>query len=211
MNNLLNRSKQLILVKDMSNVIDFDNVRVQFDKLCFTYNVKNAISTDMGFFNKEHLAETKNALECECEQFLINAYGIREFTNLKMTESWGNVTHFNEWHHEHKHPFSVVSGVLFLDNNPENFNLHLECFVEQIPYFMEQRNLFLPISALIEDNGIDIKSANNLKNHLVLFLSNTAHFVNQVHGVENRRTIAFNTFWSGMTGIPNEPLASINF
>ena len=212
MNHFINCSKKLILIKDMSEIIDFNSICQQFDQLQFVRNNKNVISTDKEFFNKKHLSETKKILEHECEQFLVNALDVTEFTSLKMTYSWGNITRTNESHHQHKHPFSVVSAVLFLDDNPENFNLHLEYNIEQIPYFIERQDNYLPISILIEQMGIDIKSVNNLKNHLVLFSSNTGHFVTKVDSSVNRRTISFNTFWSGATGTyANDPLISFNF
>lgn len=211
MNNFINCSKKLILVKDMSEHIDFNLIDQQFSNLNFVPNVENNISTDMNFFNKEIFQDTKRILETECENFITNAYGIRDFTNLKMTESWGNLTHPNESHHIHTHPFSIVSGVLYLDNNPDNFNLHLEYAVEEVPYFIEHQTTYLPVSRLIESAGVSPSTTNNLKNHLILFLSNTGHYVKTVDNFIDRRTIAFNTFWSGLTGVANAKLGSIKF
>ena len=211
MNNFINCSKKLILVKDMSNVIDFNLIRQEFNNLQFVNNIENSISDDKEFFNKEHLTETKELLEDECKQFLHNALDVKDFTSLKITKSWGNITQTNESHHIHKHPFSVISAVLFLDDNPENFNLHLEYVSEKVPYFIESQDNYLPISILIQQMGIDIETANNLKNHLVLFSSNTGHFVTKVDSGFDRRTISFNTFWSGITGVPGLPLVSMDF
>ncbi len=129
----------------MSDVIDFNLICEEFNKLKFVRNVENDISDDKNFFNKENLTETKKLLEDECKQFLYNALEVENFTDLKITNSWGNITKTNESHHIHKHPFSVISAVLFLDNNSENFNLHLEYILEKVPYFIEKQDTYLPI------------------------------------------------------------------
>lgn len=211
MNNFINCSKKVILVKDMSDVIDFNLICEEFNKLKFVRNVENDISDDKNFFNKENLTETKKLLEDECKQFLYNALEVENFTDLKITNSWGNITKTNESHHIHKHPFSVISAVLFLDNNSENFNLHLEYILEKVPYFIEKQDTYLPISILIEQMGINVDDVNNLKNHLVLFSSSTGHFVSKIDSDSDRRTISFNTFWSGVTGVQGLPLMSMNF
>ena len=69
----------------------------------------------------------------------------------------------------------------------------------------------MPVSKLIESTGEDLSTTNNLKNHMVLFLSSTVHYVTPVTTSTNRRTIAFNTFWSGVTGVKHAALGSIKF
>ena len=45
------------------------------------------------------------------------------FEDLQITESWANKSVKGEEHHIHHHPFSVVSGVMFLNDTPDNLNL----------------------------------------------------------------------------------------
>ena len=50
---------------------------------------------------------------------------------------------------------------------------------------------------------------NNLKNHMVLFLSNSSHFVEPLTSDSlPRKSISFNTFWKGMVGVKEEALGS---
>ncbi len=211
MNNFINCAKKLILLKDMSDQIDFSLIKKEFDHLTFVPNVENSISTDMDFFNKEQFKDIKSILENECKNFVRNAYAVTDFTDLRMTESWGNVTKQNESHHIHTHPFSVISAVLFLDSNSDNFNLHLEYKLDELPYFIPQTSCYLPLTRLLESAGIDPKTTDNLKNHLLLFSSNTGHFVTPSQNTDARHTISFNTFWSGLTGVADRRLGSINF
>ena len=210
MNNFLNCAKKLILVKDMSESIDFDLIDKQFNLLEFRENITNDISSELNLFDDTMFRDTKRVLEEECEGFLRNAYGVTQFENLVMTQSWGNITKSGESHHTHLHPFSIVSAVLFLDDNPNNYNLHLGAHVEQIPHYIEQPTYHVPLNTLVKSIGIDTKTT-NLKNHLVLFLSNTSHFVKTVEGDMPRRSIAFNTFWKGITGPQEHALGSYTF
>lgn len=211
MNNFINCAKKLILLKDMTDQIDFNLIQKEFDQLTFVPNVENLISTDMDFFNKEQFANIKSILEDECKNFVRNAYAITDFTDLRMTESWGNVTKQNQSHHIHTHPFSVISAVLYLDNNSDNLNLHLEYKLDELPYFIPQTSCYLPLARLLETACIDPQTTNNLKNHLLLFTSNTSHFVTPSQNTGTRHTISFNTFWSGITGLADQRLGSIKF
>ena len=66
-----------------------------------------------------------------------------------------------------RNPQSPYLPVGFLDDNPENFNLHLEYVSEKVPYFIESQDNYLPISILIQQMGIDIETANNLKSFFI--------------------------------------------
>jgi hypothetical protein len=46
---------------------------------------------------------------------------------------------------------------------------------------------------------------------MVLFLSNSSHFVEKTTVDMDRRSISFNTFWKGLTGVKEEQLGSIDF
>jgi len=206
----LNCAKKLVLVKDMSDIIDFGAIDIHFSTLEFRQNITNDISVDLNLFDNSVFAQTKHALEQECSLFLKNAHGLKDFDRLIMTNSWANITKSGDAHHTHLHPFSIVSAVLFLDDNPSNYNLHLDATTEQIPYYIEQQPYHVPLNKLVSSVGVDTKTT-NLKNHLVLFLSNTSHFVTPVENDTPRRTISFNTFWKGLTGPDEHVLGSYIF
>jgi uncharacterized protein (TIGR02466 family) len=205
MDELVNISRKIILIKDLSGIIDFDLINKKISSLEFGPNILNRISTNKHIFDAPEFAETKRRLEHECEHFLKNGHHLNDFENLQMTTSWVNITDPGQSHHEHNHPFSVVSGVIYLDDNPDNLNLGLQVSIAEIPYFLWKKDNCMTLKALI-GNG------NNLKNHMVLFLSNTAHSVEKTNSDSMpRRSISFNTFWKGMTGVRDMAFESITF
>jgi hypothetical protein len=210
MNKFLNCAKKLILVKDMSDFIDFDEINNYVDTLEFRQNITNDISVDLNLFDKDQFTKIKRVLEEECEMFLKNACSLTDFDHLAMTNSWANITKCGDSHHTHLHPFSIVSAVLFLDDNPSNYNLHVAGYAEPIPYYIEQQSYHVPLNKLVASIGVD-PATTNLKNHMVLFLSNTSHFVTAVENDIPRRSISFNTFWKGLTGPRDHVLGSIEF
>ena len=213
MNLLFNLSQQLILVKDLTGVLDFKEIDSELSSTEFTKNVGNQISVDKHFLDKNIFADGKAFIEEECKQFIDNTLHIKGlYEKIQITESWANKTQVGENHHEHLHPFSIISGVIFLDNNPSNLNLCIESYLPQIPYFITKNKTYASLYALIADQQIDPVSINNLQNHMVLFLSSLNHFVEEIpSGSPMRRTLSFNTFWSGKTGVGEDNLGSHTF
>jgi hypothetical protein len=214
MNLLFNVSQQLILIKDLSGMVNFNNVEDELSKLEYKKNINNEISIDKNFFDKDIFADSKKAIEDECSLFLTRTLNVGDFyQDLKMTNSWANKTEPGQNHHEHVHPFSVVSGVIYLDNNPSNLNLFIESYLPQVPYFITKNKTYASLNALIKDQQIDPATINNLQYHMVLFLSNQHHFVEEIPTDMpwNRRSLSFNTFWSGLTGVKEDSLASYTF
>jgi len=205
MEECLNISRKIVLIKDLSNLIDFDLINKTIDNLEFGPNKSNRISQNKRIFDMPELLGIKGVLEHESEGFLRHGHGLKDFENLIMTTSWVNITDPGQMHHVHKHPFSIVSGVIYLDDNPENLNLQLHVDMPEIPYFLYTEDTYLTLKTLTGNK-------NNLKNHLVLFLSNTGHGVEKTAPDSMpRRSISFNTFWKGTTGIYGMDFESIAF
>ena len=201
MNSFFNLSTNLILIKDLSDEIDFDLIRSEFDNLEFTKNLHNEISINRDLFNRPEFKEIKEALEKECEDYLRNAYNVNLFEKIEITNSWANRSTQGGSHQDHAHPFSVVSGVLYLDDNPDNLNFAMNTSSQEIPCYLYKKQ----IQATIRDLA---GSEDNLKNHLLLILSNVGHQVFPAQLDTARRTIAFNTFWKGCTGNADDILNS---
>jgi len=213
MQNFLNTAQNFIMIKDMSNLIDFRLINEEFDYLDFENNVSNLISVQKNLFDKDIFSVMKEVLENQCKFFLNTSLGIgNTYDDLKITKSWGNITPGGKSHHEHSHPFSVVSGVILLDDNPENLQLSIRQHSPDIPYFIPDRKIFFTIREIMSGYVIDPNDHGNLKNHLILFLSNTQHRVELTDENSNpRRSIAFNTFWRGVVGKGFAELATIEF
>jgi len=207
---LFNTASKYILIKDMSTILDFEPINDEFNKLAFKDNIANKISIEMNLFDKDIFKETKKLMLDDCKQYLNNTVNLTHFyDDLIMTNSWGNLTDPKHSHHDHVHPFSIVSGVLYLDNNPSNLNLYIESFMPEIPYFITKNKSFVSLKSLLNDINTNPSEHNNLKNHMVLFLSNSSHFVEPLTSDSlPRKSISFNTFWKGMVGVKEEALGS---
>lgn len=212
MNTLINISQRFVFVKDMSTILNWKMIEQEFEKLNWRDNVSNLISTSYNFFNKDVFIDQKALLEAEVKQYLNESLGIKDlYENIHITESWGNITRASHSHHEHQHPFSVVSGTLFLDNNPDNLNLMIETVTPDLPFFLPKNKVNVQLRRLLPDIGVDPDQQKNLQHHLVLFLSNWHHSVSAVDDDRpERRSIAFNTFWKGRVGT-HDVLAGMNF
>ena len=216
MDKVFNLHNDFILIKDISNVINFKAIDKEFNSLKFQNNQFNKISSNLNFFDKNTFRTTKNLLGQECKSYLNQYYGIKDYyTDLSITNSWCNITESGQRHHEHLHSFSVVSGVLYLDDNPDNLNLNflLKNRNAEVPYFMQPPvTIKMSLRNVLEVNDIYPIEHNNLKNHLILFLSNLPHLVtpNELESSVPRRSISFNTFWKGSVGQYNHLYDGLN-
>lgn len=200
MNKFFNLATNLMLIKDLSDTINFDLLRSEFDKFEFKLNKYNDISTDQNLLDHEKFEDIKKVLENEIGDYLRNAYGVYDFDKIVISQSWANKTETLGSHQDHAHPFSIVSGVLYLDDNPDNLNFAMNTTFQEIPCYLYRKQSYATIKDLAGPE-------NNLKNHLLLILSNVGHQVLPSKNTTIRRTIAFNTFWQGHTGT-NDPLNS---
>lgn len=202
MNTLINIAQRFIYVKDVSTTLNWSLIEKQYENSVWNENVNNLISANYDFFNRDILMVEKSMLESEVRHYLDTSMGLKGYyENIKITESWANLSEAGQSHHDHMHPFSVVSGNLFLDDNEDNLNLFIETHTPDLPFFLPKNKTYVDLKSLLPDIGVEATQANNLKHHLVLFLSNWHHNVSPVpEGRPSRRTISFNTMWSGRVG-----------
>jgi uncharacterized protein (TIGR02466 family) len=114
---------------------------------------------------------------------------------LQITQSWLNYTNPNEYHHSHYHPNSIVSGVIyiladrikdeieFLDDSPRQWHIHNATANE-----FNSNQYHVPIHT----------------GDCVLFPSLQYHGVPEVQGQTKRISLAFNSFWKGRIGFPDD-------
>lgn len=115
---------------------------------------------------------------------------------LKLTQSWTNITQPGENHHQHFHPNSIVSGVMYI---------HADMNSDEIVFTNTKE---------VRVWQFDIKDHNGYNSHLfhlpvgtgfmVLFPSNMFHGVPETSSKEPRISLAFNSFYEGKFGIQND-------
>jgi Putative 2OG-Fe(II) oxygenase len=171
----------------------------------WTDNVGNRISESKQFFRGPEFDSTRRAIEHCVREYLVRDLdcvrreprrGEPLFDQCRITESWANITLPGQFHHPHQHPFSVVSGVLFPRDQPENLLVKFRATRPPIPYF-----LWGNTEQLITLREFLGSSAGNLGRHLILFLSDHMHGVDVIpEGGRSRVSLSFNTFWQGLVG-----------
>jgi hypothetical protein len=194
MDNLIQlTSAPSILIKDFTNQWDWKLINLEIDKQTWTHG-NNFKVTDSKKILSESLQIIKQDILYECTMFINNLCPLSFKYKLDISSSWVNEMNYQEQHPWHTHPFSVVSGVIFLDDHPENTKLTFKNNINHAipPYSLLDLQYYTALEHLI-DRNID----GNLQYHLVLFYSNLLHSVPPLTNIIPRRSISFNTFWTG--------------
>ena len=185
----------LVLIKDFHTTWDWNSIETVIKSQPTIKEGNYNITQSKDFFG-DALSNVKQDILTECRTFVSNVFPMKFEFDLKMTSSWVNSMKHGEQHPWHSHPFSVVSGVIFLDNHPENCELTFRNNVDFSipPYSLLELDYYTSLKSLVGDKST---TENNLQHHLVLFYSNLTHGVPPLQVLhKTRRTISFNTFWT---------------
>ena len=115
-----------------------------------------------------------------------------------ITHCWANRTNLSEFHHPHKHPNSIVSGVFYVKTVVDR---------DFITFAKNDSQILTPICSTYNEYNATNYDIQAVERRLLLFPSNLAHSVKPVKGdVETRVSISFNTFITGSidSGISDE-------
>jgi uncharacterized protein (TIGR02466 family) len=153
-------------------------------------NYGNRYSKDTQVLNKPEFFDINDFCKKSIKEFYNDVYGETK-TELRITQSWLNISSPNEFHHKHRHPNSYISGVLYIEtteNDRINFyNPSLrEHFFQETPTVFNQFNSriwWLPAT----------------QGTLYLFHSDLEHEVPPVLG-KKRISLSFNTFFNSNFG-----------
>lgn len=158
-----------------------------------TRNDGNASSANTYIFDK-NLKEIKQFCEQQIKVYVEEVMNPKEELDFYITQSWLNITKPSEFHHEHSHPNSIVSGVFYIETVED----------DKITFFDPNSK----IKKLIKFEVENYQTWNSTSwifpvrnSELILFPS----WLN--HGVEtnekattDRISISFNTFVKGNLG-----------
>lgn len=118
--------------------------------------------------------------------------GFQDLEKLKVSLMWLNKSETHEWHHAHKHPWSVVSGIIYIQGlsgrtwfsreSEYAFNFPMESFISP------------------EEEKQNIYKHEFKEKTMILFPSNLIHSVDENVNKLPRITISFNSFPAGKIG-----------
>ena len=157
-------------------------------------NTGNSTSNDSYIFDTK-LKELKQFCEQQLKTYVKEVINPKEELDFYITQSWLNITKPGEYHHEHSHQNSIVSGVFYVSTEKDD----KITFIDQngkikqiIKIEHKEFNLFNSVSWWFP----------SVTNELVLFPSWLNHKVNvNEKATTDRISISFNTFVKGNLGI----------
>jgi len=164
---------------------------IEKTKLNTYKNEGNTTSNDTYILNNEIFKNLKKELDLTIKDYFNKI--ICPLNNIVpyITQSWLNYTETEQFHHKHKHPNSLVSGVFYI-NSDEKF--------DKITFFNDKQNIFQP-----EIKNWNIWNATSWwfpvkTKDIILFPSSLIHMVETKKGNNTRISLAFNVFIKGTIG-----------
>jgi uncharacterized protein (TIGR02466 family) len=162
-------------------------------------NNEGSISTiDNYILNRPEFKKIKKFIEDCCQDYLEKIICPKNDIKLYVTQSWLNYIEEKQYLHKHEHPNSIVSGVLWLNSDKKNDNIH----------FYDGKG-YQQICPLIEDTKFNTWNSPSWwfaveTGQLAMFPSSTTHQVKTKKGNNTRVSLAFNTFYKGIVGSNKE-------
>ena len=161
-------------------------------KLDVNQNEGNITSKDNYILNNKIFKNLKKEMELRIKDYFDNIIDPKNDILFYITQSWLNYTDKNQFHHKHRHPNSLVSGVFYIncDEKFDKITFYKKDSYQTIEMESKKWNLwnsrswFLPVKT----------------NDIVLFPSSTEHMVETKEGNNTRISLAFNVFIKGIIG-----------
>ncbi len=157
-------------------------------------NVGNLMSKNDKILDSKELSNLKQFIDEQLFDFKKNLLKIKDENEIYITQSWVNNSNPDQFHPKHKHPNSVISGVMFLDENndeslpPIRFHRTLQMFA-----------LDFKFDSLNEFNA-SAREFDPVQGMLMLFPSLLEHDVEKNTSDRVRTSISFNTYVRGIVG-----------
>jgi uncharacterized protein (TIGR02466 family) len=155
-------------------------------------NSGNLVSVHRRVLDAAALVDIRTFIEHHVERYLRDVMCGDVDVRLEITQSWVNVTQPGQFHHHHKHPDSVISGVFYPQAISGRDRIH----------FSRDTG-----AETIRINPVDYNTFNSTTwwipvetGQLVLFPSGLHHKVEDLPPGDERISLSFNTFAVGNLG-----------
>ena len=156
-------------------------------------NNGNINTKDSYILNRKQFKNIKKFLDKCCKDYLDTIICPKNNIEIYITQSWLNYTEANQYHHQHSHPNSVVSGVFYFDSDIKNDKI------------LFTKGGYQQISPKIDKEKFNLWNSSTWffpveTGNLFMFPSSTTHQVETKKGNNTRISLAFNTFYKGSVG-----------
>ena len=170
-----------------------EEIRKIIDKEGMKRNAGNTRSNNTDIFNGK-LKKIKQFCEQHIKTYVEQVMCPTEELDFYITQSWLNITKPGEFHHEHSHQNSIVSGVFYISTGEDDkitFSDPNVKIKELISFELKEYNLWNSSTWFFP----------SITNELVLFPSWLNHRVAvNKKATTDRISISFNTFARGILG-----------
>ena len=157
-------------------------------------NTGNLMSKNDKILDSKELSNLKQFIDEQIFIFKKNLLQMKDDNEIYITQSWANKSSPDQFHPKHKHPNSVISGVIFFDENDD----------ESLPPIRFHRTLeMFPLEFAFDnlnESNAGCRSFETVQGRLVLFPSLLEHDVGKNESDRLRTSISFNTFVRGLVG-----------
>ena len=157
-------------------------------------NTGNLMSKDDRVLDNDEFSDLKKFIDEQIFNFKKNLLRIKDENEIYITQSWVNITGPSGYHPKHKHQNSIISGVIYVDENddgslpPIRFHRTLEMF--SLDFSFDELNEF----------NASAREFDPSQGKLMLFPSLLEHDVAENTSDRMRTSISFNTFVRGKVG-----------
>lgn len=163
-------------------------------ELTMADNAGNFMSRNDKILDTVELSTLKQFIDTQIELYKKKILKLKDDNEIYITQAWANKAKTNEFHPKHKHPNSIISGVLFV-NGSEGDGLP--------PLRFHRCNDLFPFDFAFEelnDFNSGCKWFAPVQGRLILFPSTLEHDVEKNETDIERISLSFNTFVRGSIG-----------
>ena len=153
-------------------------------------NTGNTTSVDNLVLRRSQLTDLRAWIEDCVGEYFKATTNPKHDVSLRITQSWVNYSEQGQYHHKHAHPNSLVSGVFYVQTNPDDRIYFYRAGYQQIRFPTSEWNTWNSESWWFEA----------ITGRLILFPSSLEHMVPTVEGEQTRVSLSFNTFPVGTVG-----------
>jgi uncharacterized protein (TIGR02466 family) len=153
-------------------------------------NAGNVSTEDTEILENEKLQNLKKWIYDSVNKFFNDIYQPAQDVQLRITQSWCNLSAKGQYHHEHAHPNSFISGVYYVQTNDDD---RIQFVNRPFSAFQIEAKDWNPFNSPTWWLPTE-------ENSLILFPSTLNHCVPTVQGEKDRISLSFNTFPQGFLG-----------
>ena len=157
------------------------------------HNTGNLSSMDCHVLNDERLSDLKKWIHLCIDDYFKLVVCPLDDVEPYITISWINCTMNGQYHHQHNHPNSIISGVFYIDVDES---------ADSISFYKDEYNT---IKLYSHEDDFNLYNSGQWqmsvqKRVLMLFPSSLTHSVPFVTSDETRISLSFNVFVRGVLG-----------